>query len=309
MLKGQRVGLHVSAAGGVENAPENAKEFEAECFQFFSRSPRGGKTAPITDEQAELFKQRSKDYDFESYIHTPYYINFASKNRKIYHGSISAVREELQRGSQLGVKYVMTHMGSVKDWIDSSPDKGRAGQRPVRGGVSSVPKAAIKQAIEGLKRIYDDSPQHSRGQKQFTTELLLEISAGAGAVLGDTFEELAELIDGVGRSDINICLDTCHLFASGYDLRTPEVVDDTMKQFKKILGFSQLKLVHMSDSKTDLAGHRDLHEHLGHGKIGEAGFKALLHHPDFQHVNFILETKHDKLIHHDLAFLKKNRRA
>ncbi|MEX2054870.1 MAG: TIM barrel protein, partial [Candidatus Andersenbacteria bacterium] len=163
MPKGQRVGLHVSAAGGVSNAPENAKAFGAECFQFFSRSPRGGGAAPITDEQATLFRERCEEYGLESYIHTPYYINFASKNTKIYHGSINAVRQELERGSQLGVKYVMTHMGSARDHVAE--------------GSVDVPKSAITQAIKGLKEIY-------KGKPKFSTELLLEISAGAGAVLG-----------------------------------------------------------------------------------------------------------------------------
>lgn len=296
MSKGQRIGLHVSAAGGVENAPVNAKEFNAECFQFFSRSPRGGGAPAISDEQAELFKQRCKEEGYASYIHTPYYINFASKNSKIYHGSITTVRQELERGSQLGVKYVMTHMGSARDY-----EGVRNPKLKVPDTLTNVPSAAIKQAIEGLKKIYDKDPD-------FSTQLLLEISAGAGAVLGDSFEELAELIDGVGRADVNICLDTCHLFASGYDLRTPEVISDVMKQFDKTLGRSRLKLVHANDSKGDFAGHRDLHEHIGHGKIGEPGFKALLNHPDFQHVNFILETKHDRLIHEDLKLLKKWRK-
>jgi deoxyribonuclease-4 len=287
MSKHQRIGLHVSAAGGVENAPENAKEVGAECFQFFSRSPRGGGAPVISDEQAELFKQRCKDYGFESYIHTPYYINFASKNNKIYHGSIAVVREELERGSKLGVKYVMTHMGSAKDHIPN--------------GSVDVPKEAIQQAIKGLKEIF-------KGDPDFSTQLLLEISAGSGAVLGDTFEELAELLEGLGRKDVNICLDTCHLFASGYDLRTKEVIDETMKKFKKTLGLSRLKLVHMNDSKKELGAHRDLHEHMGKGAIGEAGIKAILHHPDFQNVNFILETKHDSFIKSDLEFLKKHRK-
>lgn len=296
MGKFQRVGLHVSAAGGVENAPENAKEFGAECFQFFSRSPRGGRQgraspkaggAPeITDKQAELFRQRCQEYGFESYIHTPYYINFASKNNRIYYGSIAAVRQELERGTKLGVQYVMTHMGSARDY---TPD----------GGVD-IPKAAIKQAIEGLKKVFDGNPG-------FTTQLLLEISAGAGAVLGDSFEELAELLNGLGRKDVNVCLDTCHLFASGCDLRTVEALDGTMKQFRRILGIARLKLVHINDSKKGFGVHRDLHEHLGHGEIGADGFKALLKHPDFQKVNFILETKHDRLIQEDLAFLKKHR--
>lgn len=290
MTQGQRIGLHVSAAGGAENAPENAKEFKAECFQFFSRSPRGGAAPKISPEQAKLFRERCERYGFESYIHTPYYINFASKNKKIYHGSSAVVREELERGSLLGVKYVMTHMGSAKDHV-------REGDDP-----TATPASAIKQAIEGLKKIYEGNPK-------FTTKLLLEISAGAGAVLGDSFEELALLLDGLGRDDVHICLDTCHMFASGYDLRTKQAVDNTLKQFHKILGRDNLKLVHANDSMNELNSRKDRHEHIGHGGIGEAGFKALLAHPDFQHVNFILETKHDKGILPDMAFLKKHRTA
>ena len=142
MPQSQKIGLHVSAAGGVENTPENAKAMDAECFQFFSRSPRGGAAAPISDESAKLFRQRSEEYGMESYIHTPYYINFASKNPKIFHGSSNAVREELQRGTKLGVKYVVTHMGSAKDYITDKKS-------------SEVPKEAILHAIDGLKKIFD----------------------------------------------------------------------------------------------------------------------------------------------------------
>ncbi len=283
----QRIGLHVSAAGGLSNAPENAKAMDAECFQFFSRSPRGGGAPVITDEQAELFKERSKEYGFESYIHTPYYINFASKNNKIYHGSINAVREELIRGTKLGVKYVVTHMGSAKDHVEDAKS-------------SVVPPSALEQAIEGLKKIYETD-------EELTTQLLLEISAGAGAVLGDSFEELATLLKGLDRTDVNVCLDTCHMFASGYDVRTEDAVEETMKQFRSTLGVERLKLVHMNDSKKELGSHRDLHEHMGLGEIGRKGLAFILNHPDFQKVNFILETKHDEHIAEDLAFLKKSR--
>jgi deoxyribonuclease-4 len=283
----QHIGLHVSAAGGVENAPENAKAMGAECFQFFSRSPRGGNAAPISDESAKLFRERSEAYGFESYIHTPYYINFASKNPKIFHGSSNAVREELQRGTKLGVKYVVTHMGSAKDHITDKKS-------------TEVPQSAITQAIEGLKKIFDTD-------EQFTTQLLLEISAGAGAVLGDSFEELAQLLDGLGRDDVHICLDTCHMFASGYDLRTKETIEETMKQFRNVLGADKLKLVHLNDSKTEFNGHKDRHEHIGMGEIGKKGLGELMNHPDFAHVNFILETQHDEFIQKDLEFLKKNR--
>lgn len=284
--KHQKVGLHVSAAGGVQNAPDNAKAMGAECFQFFSRSPRGGGAPAISDEAAESFKAKCKEYDFESYIHTPYYINFASKNNKIYYGSINAVREELIRGTKLGVTYVVTHMGSAKDHIIDSD--------------SEVPPEATTQAIEGLKKIYETD-------EEFTTQLLLEISAGAGAVLGDSFDELAKLLEGLGRKDVHVCLDTCHMFASGYDLRTAEALEETMKKFRSAIGIQHLKLVHMNDSKKELGSHRDLHEHMGMGEIGEKGLKAVLAHKDFQSANFILETKHDAYIAHDLEFLKNNR--
>lgn len=288
MNKGQRVGLHVSAAGGAENAPENAKDMGAECFQFFSRSPRGGGAPKISDEQAKLFRERCEENGYESYIHTPYYINFASKNKKIYNGSINVVREELERGTQLGVKYVMTHMGSSRDWVEDGVD------------ITETPAPALKQAIEGLRMIFEDVPK-------LTTRLLLEISAGAGAVLGDSFEELAALLEGLGRDDVHICLDTCHMFSSGYDMRTPEALDATMKKFHKLLGRDNLKLVHVNDSKNEFESRKDRHEHIGDGSIGAEGFKAMLAHPDFQKVNFIMETHHDEKIQFDLNFLKKNR--
>ncbi len=282
--KQQKIGLHVSAAGGVVNAPENAKAFGAECFQFFSRSPRGGGAAKIMEEQAKLFRERCETYGFESYIHTPYYINFASTNPKIYHGSINVVREELERGTLLGVKYVMTHMGSAKDHANGSD-----------GTTSPI---ALKQAVTGLQKIYEGKPK-------FTTQLLLEISAGAGAVLGASFEELGYFLEHVDRPDMHICLDTCHLFASGYDIRTTEALKATMKQFDKVIGRSHLKLIHVNDSKADFNEHKDRHEHVGQGKIGTGGFKAMFAHPDFQKVNFILETHHDAYIQQDLSLLKK----
>ncbi len=113
------IGTHISAAGGVQNAPLNAHNIGCEVFQFFSRSPRGGKAPEITKEIVQQFKDNSKKYNQkESYIHTPYYINLASSSKRIYHGSVSVLREELERGSKLGVKYLMTHLGSAKDLGD-----------------------------------------------------------------------------------------------------------------------------------------------------------------------------------------------
>src|SRR5687768_9385813 len=135
MTNYQRIGLHVSAAGGIEKAPQRAhEEFKAECFQFFSRSPRGGPASTISAEQAQAFKATCQKYRLDSYIHTPYFINFSSKNKRTYYGSINVLREELERGSQLGVKYVVTHLGSAKDWI-SLPAfaKASAGKPALKG--------------------------------------------------------------------------------------------------------------------------------------------------------------------------------
>lgn len=281
----QRIGLHVSAAGGLEKAPDRAKELGAECFQFFSRSPRGGGAAPISKDTAEAFREKCQAYGFASYIHTPYYINFSSKNKRIWHGSVNVVREELQRGSQLGVEYVVTHMGSAKDFAKESSKK-----------------PALDLAVQGLKEIFQDNAPYK-------TKLLLEISAGAGSVVGHTFEELKYLLEGLGRTDVHICLDTCHMFASGYDVRTRQAWDQTLRVFDDVIGLTHLKLMHVNDSKTKLDKHVDRHEHLGQGFIGQAGFKAMLSHPKLKNINYVLETKHDKYLAADLELLKQVRQG
>lgn len=273
-------GAHVSIAGGLVNAPINAAKIGCEVFQMFSRSPHGGWIAPLNDEIAVMFRKNMElCAQRECYIHTPYFINFASANNRVRFGSTSIIREELERGSLLGVKYVMTHLGSYKD---TGEEKGFA------------------QLIEGLAKVYD-------GYKG-STELLLEISAGAGSVIGDTFEEMGKIVHHpkLKKFKISVCYDTQHGFASGYDIRTPEAVAKTMQEFDKHIGFEKLGMFHCNDSKIELGGHKDRHEHIGDGLIGKNGFKALLAHPALKDKNFILETEHDK-VEQDLAILKKIR--
>lgn len=293
MLTYRRIGLHVSAAGGVENAPEHAKSFGAEVFQFFSRSPRGGQATPITAEQAKTFKARCKQHEFESYIHTPYYINFASKQTSLASAATRIVREELERASTLGVMYVVTHLGSAKDFFPSPEASGTP-------GTIDTPNEALQQTVRGLKNVF-------KGNAAFSATLLLEISAGAGAVIGDTFEELAYILKGLGRRDVHVCLDTCHLFASGYDIRSREGWNQTLQRFQRSVGISRLKLMHVNDSKTGLGGRVDRHEHLGRGSIGLESFRTLFQHPKLTKVNFILETPHDTMINKDIELLKQFR--
>ncbi len=272
-------GAHVSVAGGLQNGPENAAAFGCEVFQFFSRSPQGGPAPKLTPEMVTAFKENCATHDIKEWvIHAPYYINFANAEERIRNNSIRIVREELERGTVLGAKYMMFHPGSAKD---VGEEKGR------------------QLVIDGIKEIYE--------KYKGTTELLIEISAGAGAVIGDRFEEVAAILEGVGRPELNVCFDTAHAFASGYDLRTEEAVHTTFAEFDKVIGLDRLKMSHCNDSKVELGARKDRHEHLGKGFIGLDGFKAIVNHPKLAHMNLYLETEPDELRVEDLNLLKEMR--
>lgn len=272
----QRIGCHVSITGGIFNAPQRAAKLGCEVFQMFSRSPQGGPAPEITSEVTERFQAAMKEYGQAAcYIHTPYYINFASDNNKIRHGSVKIVRDELERGSLLGARYVMTHLGSAKGMLQEE---------------------AMVRVAKGVARILE-------GYKG-STELLLEISAGSGEIIGDTFEELAEILEKSGMKDkIGICIDSCHMFASGYDIKTEAGFKKTMGIIARTVGKSAIKLIHANDSKVDLGARRDRHDHIGAGKIGRGGFERLM---DAFDLDFILETEHDK-VKEDITALKNIR--
>lgn len=270
-------GAHVSIAGGLINAPKNAHALDCEVFQIFSRSPQGGYVAPLDKKIADEFKGLCKEYNIKEWVvHTPYFVNFASANPRIKHGSITVVREELERASMLGAAYVMAHLGSYKDLGE---EKG------------------FEQLVDGLAEMLKDY----KGSTQF----LIEISAGAGAIIGDTFEEIAQILHDkkLKKYDIGICYDTQHGFASGYDIRTVSAVKETFEKFDKIIGLDKLKMFHCNDSKIELGGKKDRHEHIGDGLIGKAGFDALLNYKQLQKLNFYLETEDDK-VRDDLKILK-----
>jgi len=273
------IGAHVSAAGGLHNGPVNAAALGIETFQFFSRPPQGGKPSAIDAAAEKAFRNACEANGFaRCYIHAPYVINLASKERRIREGTIDIVRGELERGSALGATAVMFHPGSAS-------------------GVGE--EEGVRLVIEGIKAIL-------RGYKG-TTRLLVEISAGAGMVIGDSFEEVGEIIRGTDE-DVGVCFDTAHAFASGYDLRTPEAVEETMTRFDRLVGLDKLVVSHCNDSKVGLGERKDRHEHLGHGHIGRAGFEAIVASPRFTHVDFILETPIDDGMKADIALLKEFRK-
>ncbi len=304
MINKLLIGCHVSVAGGVFNAPKNAALLGCETFQIFTRPPMGGKAPELNDLMIERFKDEMQKYQLDIFVvHCPYFINFGSKAPRIYHGSISVVGEELKRANLLGAKYVMTHLGSGKDLGKEK---------------------ALKQAKEGLSEVLK--------KYQGDTQFLLEIAAGAGETLGGTFEQLAELMKPLVKFKTfgGICFDTQHAFASGYDLRDDAAVSSVFKKFDKIIGLKWLKMSHINDSKIDLGGKKDRHEHIGDGKIGEKGFGALIRYfgtlsvasnatspPKGERNNdafgavgldmpLIFETEHDK-VKADIEILKKLR--
>lgn len=278
-----KIGAHISGAGGLWNAPLNAARFELECFQFFSRPPQGGRVKPIDVATADRFLAACGEHAFtQYYIHAPYIVNLASKEERIRNNTVEIMRGELDRGTVLHATGMMTHLGSASSIGDE--------------------RKGIALTIEGLKRVLDGYDG--------TTQLLLEISAGAGMVIGDTFEELAEILAGIGDRKVGICLDTAHMFASGYDLRTPEAVAATMKEFDDVVGLDRLAVSHFNDSKIDIGEHKDRHAHLGEGFIGTRGCEAIVTSPIFKDVNLILETPHEDTIETlgpDIEFVKRTR--
>ncbi len=281
-----KIGAHVSAAGGIFNAPGNAAKIGCEVFQVFSRSPQGGPAPKLTDEIVKQFKAEKLKYKLGDFvIHTPYYINFASTTPRIRYGSISVVHEELERGTLLGASYVVTHLGSTKD----------AGQ-----------KVGFHKTWRSIQRIL--------GGYRGSCGLLLEISAGAGDLVGGSFEQIRDLIKNAEsnvkfKNMVNVCIDTCHAFAAGYDLRTKADIEAMVKKFDAIVGLKRLKLLHGNDSKFGLGDHRDRHEHIGMGHIGLEGFRAITNHPKLKKLNMIIETPWDGKYVDDIKTLKKLRKV
>jgi deoxyribonuclease-4 len=262
-----RFGAHVSIAGGIEKAPERAHEAGCECFQMFTRSPRGGNPPPLDKKTVESFLTACSSYGFRDYyIHTPYYINLASEDKTVRSSSIAIIEEELRRGDMIGATYVMTHMGSSRE-IGS--------------------RKAIGRVVEGLKIVLKES--------NYRTKLLLENSAGQGRTIGDTFGELDEILQKVGNGELGVCLDTAHLLAAGYDIRTKSTLNNVVREFSSMIGLDRLKLLHGNDSKVRLGEKKDRHEHIGEGYIGLAGFRSIVNNPDLQCIDLIVETPLERI--------------
>ena len=274
-----KFGAHVSIAGGINKAPERAHALGCECFQIFTRSPRGGKPPALNKDLVDSFLNSCSMYSLSDYyVHTPYYINLASEKKDLRRSSVGVIREELERGSMIGAKYVMTHLGSSKG-IDRAK--------------------AVDMVIKSIARIVD-------GSGSLSTELLLENTAGQGETIGDTFGELARILNEIGNPRLGICIDTAHLLASGYDIRSGASLQSTLGALSSVISLDRVKLIHGNDSKAGLGEKKDRHEHIGKGKIGKEGFKALVNHPALKNLDMIVEIPPEEVAP-DIELLKQMR--
>jgi len=273
-----KFGAHVSIAGGIENAPLRARQLGCECFQMFTRSPRGGKPPELEDRLLEAFFLNCSEVSISDYyVHTPYFINLASGKEDLREKSVALVREELERSSALEVKYMMTHIGSAKDI-----------QRDV----------AINNVVDSLLRVLEDYSG--------TTQLLLENTAGQGHTIGASFEEISLILRRVAYDGLGVCIDTAHMFASGYDIRTREGVEELVESLGAAFAPETVRLVHANDSKVEFNSGKDRHEHPGEGKIGIECFSAMIENPFFEDLDMIVEMPPPEVAK-DVALLKKLR--
>ncbi|BBG66668.1 endonuclease IV [Hydrogenimonas sp.] len=264
------VGAHVSASGGVYNAPLNAKEIGAKAFALFTKNQRQWSAKPLDDETIELFKKNLEASGIEPkhvLPHDSYLINLGHPEEEKRKKSLDAFIDEVRRCGQLGLDKLNFHPGSHLKKIGEE---------------------------ECLDRIAD-SMNIALNETEGVT-LVIENTAGQGSNLGHRFEHLAYLIDKVSdKSRVGVCLDTCHTFTAGYDLRTKEAYEETMTLFDKTVGFEYLRGMHINDSKPKLGSRVDRHHSLGCGEIGWDAFRFIMNDPRMDDIPLILETIDDTI--------------
>ena len=272
------LGAHMSIEGGVENAPLRGKKAGCQVIQIFTKNNNRWNSRQLTDKDINSFKKNSFDTGvIPSASHTAYLINLASPNTEIYKKSLEAFSDEMERAERLGLPYLIFHPGAHLGSGENT----------------------------GLKRIADSinillkKGSHPKGCG-YQLMLLLETTAGQGSHLGYKFEHLSEIIETVDEKEkIGVCLDTCHIFAAGYDISNEYGYKKTFEDFNKIIGIDRLKAFHINDSKKGLGSRVDRHEHIGKGKIGLTAFKLLLNDAQFKNIPMIIETPKGKTMRED----------
>ena len=262
-----QLGCHVSASGSIDKAVDNAVERNCSAFQIFTRSPRSWHAKELTKEVIDAFKSKlkaSKIDRFATCAHMPYLPNLATPKDDAFEKSVNTLISEVERCAQLGIPYLVTHLGSH---------------------LGTGEEAGIKKLVEGLTKA---------GQTKNDVIILLENTAGQKNSVGSDFKQLGEIFKQLkpGKK-FGVCLDTCHAFVAGYDLRTADKVKETFKEFDKHVGLENLKILHLNDARGELGCNLDRHYHLGLGGIGEEGIKSVVKFANKKKIPIILETPID----------------
>lgn len=258
------IGAHTSAAGGVYNALLQGKEIGATTIQLFTTNQKQWKGREISDEMAQLWKKTKKETGLKKIMsHDSYLINLGSPNEENLEKSLQAFQSEIERCHKLEIDYLNFHPGAA---------------------TTSTEEECLQQIVRSLKKF---EKLCAKGN----TRLLLETTAGQGSSVGHKFEHLAYILERVkGALPIGVCIDTCHIFVAGYDIRTKAGWEATLEEFEKIIGLKHLYAFHLNDSLKPFASRRDRHAHLGKGEIGLESFKFLMQHPVTRELPKYLET-------------------
>jgi len=265
------IGAHMPVAGGLHNGVTSGKAIGCETIQVFTSSPRQWKSKPPLAETLEAYKSACRDCEIAPTIaHDSYLINLASGPGDVLTKSLGAFRDELERAEAFGIEFLVSHPGAhLGEGVD----------------------VGIKRLIENLDIIHQELP----GYKVRTA---IETTAGQGTYLGDKFEQIAQILGGVKEPErLAVCIDTCHMLASGYDIRDKEAFETTMSLFDEIVGLRNIAVIHANDSQKGLGSKVDRHAHIGEGEIGIEGFRLLVNYPAFAGVPIIVETPDADTMH------------
>ena len=273
------IGAHVSAGGGVENAPLNAKEIGANAFALFTKNQRQWNSPPLTAKSIADFTANCEKFGFLKEMilpHDSYLINLGHPEEEPLAKSREAFLDEMQRCEQLGLKLLNFHPGSHLQKID--------------------PSKCLSLIAESINLVLD---------KTKGVTAVIENTAGQGSNMGYVFEQIAEIISQVeDKSRVGVCIDTCHTFTSGYDLRTEETYNHTWNKFGEVIGFNYLRGIHLNDSKKELGSRVDRHDSVGQGLIGIEMFKLIMKDDRFNNLPIILETPDETLWAEEIKLLR-----
>lgn len=272
------LGTHVSTSGGVSQAPARGLAVGVHAIQLFAKNNNQwlGKIPDATE--VEKFKAERKRCEIQvAFSHAGYLINLASPDEKNHSQSLKSMQMELELAEIYGLDFIVLHPGAH---------------------VGSGEAVGTAKIIQSLNHLFEKTAPSK-------VPILLETTAGQGSAIGYKFEQLAALIDGVkDKKRIGICLDSCHVFAAGYDLRTAKDYAATWKEFDRTIGLKKLRAIHLNDSKKDLGSRVDRHDHIGAGCLGVEAFRHFMNDPKLQELPMVLETPKDDPIQDDLKNLK-----